>query len=238
MGLLNAERRDHYQKADPSSRWALLRMARTLERPRHFLDFVDFELVADLEVVEVFHRHAALETGFYFTHVVLEALERIDLARMDDHVVAQHAHRRVAAHETLEHHASSDGPDLGNLEYLPHVDQSEYILFFLRREHARERRLHFIDRVIDNVVVAYVHPRGLGRFARGRIGAGIEADDHGLGGERKIHVGLRDRAHRAVHNIDLGLVDRASALIEHGANPAEAAPGEHDVAAPERSGLN
>src|SRR5205807_10133268 len=34
------------------------------------------------------------------------------------------------------------------------------------------------------------------------------------------------------------LVDRASALIEHGSNPAEAAPGEHDVAAPERSGLN
>src|SRR5713101_2495962 len=29
------------------------RMARTLECPRHFLDFVDFELVADLEVVEV-----------------------------------------------------------------------------------------------------------------------------------------------------------------------------------------
>src|SRR6266480_1886883 len=329
MGLLNAERRDHYQKADPSSRWALLRMARTLERPRHFLDFVDFELVADLEVIEVFHGHAALETGLYFTHVVLEALERIDLARMDNHVVAQHAHRRVAAHETFEHHASSDGPDLGNLEYLPHVDQSEYILFFLRREHARERRLHFVDRVIDDVVVAYVHPRGLGRLARGRIGAGIETDDHGLGGERKIHVGLRDRAHRAVHHVDLdlvgrkaaermderllraldvgfdekrehprlafahvleqvfqlgglflrelhvaelalteqrdlarlalvaerhdvlagrghvrqpldldrnrwtGLVDRASALIEHGANAAEAAPGEHDIAPPE-----
>src|SRR5438046_9789671 len=117
-------------------------MARTLERPRHFLDFVDFELVADFEVVEVFHGHAALETGLYFTHVVLEALERIDIARMDDHVVAQHAHRRVAAHETLEHHASSDGPDLGTLAYVPHVDQSAYILSINRREHPRQRRLH------------------------------------------------------------------------------------------------
>src|SRR6267142_720745 len=77
-------------------------MARTLECPRHFLDFVDFELVADLEVVEVFQGHAALETGFHLAHVILEALEGIDLARMDDHVVAQHTHHRVATHETLE----------------------------------------------------------------------------------------------------------------------------------------
>src|SRR6266704_4951843 len=126
MGLLNAERSDRYLKADPSSRYALLRMARTLERPRHFLDFVDFELVADLEVVEVFHGHAALETGLHFAHVVLEALERIDLARMDDHVVTQHAHQGVAAHQALEHHASGNGPDLGDLKYLAHVEEVEY----------------------------------------------------------------------------------------------------------------
>src|SRR5437773_11820398 len=123
MGLLNAERSDRYLKADPSSRRALLRMARTLQCPGHFLDFVDFELVADLEVVEVFHGHAALETGFHLAHVVLEALEGIDLARMDDHVVAQHTHHCVAAHETLEHHASSHGPDRGHLENPAHVDQ-------------------------------------------------------------------------------------------------------------------
>src|SRR6266704_3584863 len=334
MGLLNAERSDRYLKADPSSRWALLRMARTLQCPGHFLDFVDFELVTDLEVVEVFHGHAALETGFHFAHVVLETFERIDLARVDNHVVAQYAHRRVATDEALEHHASSHGADLGDLEYLAHVDQSEYVLFFLRREHARERRLNFVDGVIDDVVVAHVHPGGLGRLARSRIGAGVEADDDGLRGERQIHVGLGDRAHRAVHDIDLdlvgrkaaegvdkgllralyvgldekrehprlafahvleqvlqlgglflreldvaefalteqgdlarleyvaehhdvlayrrhvrqalnldrnrwtGLVDSASALIEHGANPAEAAPGEYDVAAPEGPGLN
>ena len=125
---------------------------------------------------------------------------------MDDHVVAQHTHHCVAAHETLEHHASSHGPDLGDLENLAHVDQAEYVLFFLRRQHARERRLHFVDGVIDDVVVAHVHARGLGRLARNRIGAGIEADDHRLGGERQIHVGLGDCAHGAVHHIDLDLV--------------------------------
>src|ERR1700693_3577744 len=129
---------------DPSLRRALLGTTRASKCPRHFLDFVDFELVADLEVVEVFHGHAALETSFHFAHVVLEALERINLARMDDHVVAQHAHQRVATHQALEHHASSHGPDLGDLEYLAHVDEAEYGFFFLRREHARERRLHFV----------------------------------------------------------------------------------------------
>src|SRR6266705_1891020 len=107
MGLLNAERSDRYLKADPSSRWALLRMARTLQCPGHFLDFVDFELVTDLEVVEVFHGHAALETGFHFAHVVLAPFERIDLARVDDHVVAQYSHRRSTTKKALKPNAAS-----------------------------------------------------------------------------------------------------------------------------------
>src|SRR6266853_2948955 len=331
MGLPNAERSDRYLKSRSFVALGAPQDGRTLQRPGHFLDFVDFELVADLEVVEVSHGHAALEPGFHFAHVVLESLERVDLARMDDHVVAQHAHRRVAPHQALEHHASGDGPDLGDLEYLAHVDQSEYVLLFLRREHARERRLDLVDGVINDVVIAYVRPRGLGRFARSRIGAGIEADDDGLGSERQIHVRLGDRTHRTVHHIDFdligrkaaegmdqrllralnvgfdekrehprltlahvleqvlqlgglflselhvaelalteqrdlarlalvaarhdvlacrrhvrqaldldrnrwtSLVDRASALIQHGANAAEAAPGEHDIAPPEGS---
>src|SRR6266568_640656 len=209
MSLSNAEGRDR-----PSGEQVLRRatrswrMARTLQCPRHFLDFVDFELVADLEVVEVFHGHAALETGFHFAHVVLETFERIDLARVDNHVVAQYAHRRVATDEALEHHASSHGADLGDLEYLAHVDQAEYGFFFLRREHARERRLHFVDGLVDDVVVAHVHARGLGRLARSRIGTGVETDDYGLGGERQIHVGLGDRAYCTMHHIDFDLVGR------------------------------
>src|SRR5204862_7987362 len=107
----------------------LLRMARTLKCPSHFLDFVDLELVADLQVVEVFHGHAALETGFHFTHVVLEALQRIDLPRMNDHVFTPHAARRVAPHQAVEHHGSGGGSALGDLEALATVDAAAYGLY-------------------------------------------------------------------------------------------------------------
>ena len=55
-------------------------------------DLEDLELVADLEVVEVLERQAALEAGLDLAHVVLEALERVELAVVDHDVVAQHAH--------------------------------------------------------------------------------------------------------------------------------------------------
>src|SRR5712691_9831803 len=129
------------------------RLARTLQGPRNFLDFVDLELVADPEIVVALHRHAAFESGLHLAHVVLEALERIDLARMHDHVVAQHPHQRVTAHQALEHHATGHCADLGDLEYLAHVDEPEYVFLFFRRQHSRERRLHFVDGVVDDVVV-------------------------------------------------------------------------------------
>ena len=67
-----------------------------------FDDLEDLELVAFLDVVVVLQRQAALEAGLDLAHVVLEALERIELAGVDDHVVAQQAHLRAAAHHAVE----------------------------------------------------------------------------------------------------------------------------------------
>src|SRR5918993_4831865 len=51
-----------------------------LQRPRHLHDLVHLELVALLHVVEAADRQAALEPGLHLAHVVLEPLERIELA--------------------------------------------------------------------------------------------------------------------------------------------------------------
>src|SRR5690348_7014009 len=126
---------------------------RTLECPGNLQDFKDLELVLLLEVAEVLHRHAALEAGLHLAHVVLEALERVDLARMDDHVVAQHAQLRAALDEAFQHVAAGNGADLRNLEHLAHLDQPEHLLLLLRREHAGERRLDLVDRLVNDVVV-------------------------------------------------------------------------------------
>src|SRR6185295_9934221 len=67
-----------------------------LQRPRHFDDLVDLELVALFDVVEVLERQAALEAALHFAHVVLEALQRVELTVVDHDAVAQKAHARAA----------------------------------------------------------------------------------------------------------------------------------------------
>src|SRR5580698_2476553 len=77
----------------------VLAVPRELQRTRDFGNLEDFELIAFDDIVEVLDRHTALEALTDFLDVVLEALERIELAREDDDVVAQHAHRRRALDE-------------------------------------------------------------------------------------------------------------------------------------------
>ena len=64
-----------------------------LQRTRDFLNFEDFELIAFLDVVEVFQRQAAFETGFDILHVILEAFQGIEFTSPDHHVVTQQAYR-------------------------------------------------------------------------------------------------------------------------------------------------
>ncbi len=47
----------------------------TLQSTRDFHDFVNFELVTDLEVVEILDRKTALEPGLHLAYIVLETLE-------------------------------------------------------------------------------------------------------------------------------------------------------------------
>src|SRR5688572_8890889 len=82
------------------------------QRARDLDDFVHLELVALLHVVEAADRQAALEPGLHLTHVVLEALERVELAVVDDDVVAQHADARAATDDAFEHVAAGDRADL------------------------------------------------------------------------------------------------------------------------------
>src|SRR5574341_1990630 len=67
-----------------------------LQRSGDFLDFEELELIALGDVVVVLQLDAALEAFLDFAHIVLHALERLELAGVDDHVVAQQAEARVA----------------------------------------------------------------------------------------------------------------------------------------------
>src|SRR5258706_1232586 len=152
----------------------------------------DLELVPDLHVVEVLDAESALETRFHFLHVVLEALERIELAGVHDHSAADDAHRRAAAHQTVGHHAAGDRADLGNLADVAHFDRADHRLLALWREHAVDRGLHVVDRVVDDVVVADIDAGVLGELARRGVRARVESDHPRLRAHRQVVGGLGD----------------------------------------------
>ncbi len=63
----------------------------SLQSTRDLDDFVNFELVTDLEIVEVLDRQPAFETGLHLAYIVLEALEGIQFTGIDHHIVPEHA---------------------------------------------------------------------------------------------------------------------------------------------------
>ena len=62
---------------------------RGLQRPRDFPNFEEFQLIAFDDVVVILDIQAAFETLLHFARIVLEAFERLEFTREDDHVVAQ-----------------------------------------------------------------------------------------------------------------------------------------------------
>src|SRR5205809_7878495 len=113
-------------------------MNSALQGPRHFHNFVNFELVALFDVVESLDRQSAFEPRLDLAHVVLEALERIELAIVDDDIVAQDPDLRTAPDKAFEHVAAGDGPNPRYLVYLTHFDESELAFFLLRCARTRE----------------------------------------------------------------------------------------------------
>ena len=114
----------------------------------------------------------------------------------------------AAPHEAVEHVAARDRADLRDPEHLADLDHAERAFLLLGREHAGQRRLDLVDRFVNDVVVADVDAVVLGELARRRVGARVEADDHGLRREREVDVGLGDAADRRVHDVDPHLVGR------------------------------
>jgi hypothetical protein len=117
---------------------------RRLEGALHLVDPERFDPVTDLDVVEVLHADAALEALAHFLHVVLEALEARDAARIDQRPVANHA---PGGPDDAGRTAAGDGADLADLEGLQHFGLP--IRFhLLRLEQAFERRPHVFHRLV------------------------------------------------------------------------------------------
>ena len=78
----------------------------------------------------------------------------------------------------------------------------------LRREHAAHGRLHVVDRLVDDAVVADVDAGLLDRRSARGIGTNVEADNDGVRGGRQRRVGLGDTADAGADDLDLHFVVR------------------------------
>src|SRR5690606_25941415 len=181
---------------------------RSVDLARHLDALVALDLVAYLDVIIVPDANAAFRTGPDLVHVVLEAPERLQLAFEDDDVVAQHANRVVAPDVALGDDAARDVAELRRHEDLLHLGQADDVLPDLRCEQAAHRRLHVVDRLVDDAVVANVHARFLDRVPRRVVRAHVEPDDRGLGRRRQRGVRLGDAADAGGDHLDLHLVGR------------------------------
>src|SRR5690554_367224 len=185
-----------------------------LQRALDALDAETFDDIADAHVLVLLEGHAAFLTGRHFLDLVLEALERRELALVDHHVVADQAHAGTALDQALGDPAAGDLADLGDVEDLEDLGVADEGLAALRLQQPRHRRLHVIHEVVDDVVVADLDAIATGEVLRLLVGADVEADDDGVRCCRQGDVGFSDAAD-AAHQ-DLGRDFLGGELVERG----------------------
>src|SRR6185436_10408993 len=169
--------------------------ARTSERARQLLDLERLEPVAFLELAVAIQRDAALEALLDFLHVVLEALERRHAAGPQRLVPAHEPDLLATGDLAGRHHAAGHDHALREPEHLTDLGGAEHDLLQLGLQHALERELHVLLRLVDDVVESDLHLLALGQLARAPVRPHVEADDDRVRGRGEQHVGFGDLAH-------------------------------------------
>src|ERR1700682_3491361 len=90
-------------------------------RGGNLLDYIRFDLVADLNIVKVFQANATLEPFTHFRNVVFETTQRSDVAFPTDHAIANQSRARVATNVAVDDHRTGNHTGFGNAENFAHV---------------------------------------------------------------------------------------------------------------------
>src|SRR6185437_5573613 len=182
-----------------------------LEGSRELLGAVALDDVADLEVVEVLHADATLESFPHFASVVLEPLERRERTVEHLDAVPDDAHATLAVDDAIAHRATGDRADARDLEYLADFRLAQHHFALFRTEHAFHRRAHVGNRFVDDPVQLDLDAFALSRGARVVVRPDVEANDDRAGGLGEQDVAFGDRADAAVHDVDLDFRGRQAA---------------------------
>src|SRR5205085_7731508 len=120
--------------------------------------------------------------------------ERLDREVVGDHdAVPDQPRLAVAVDRAGPDDAAGDVAHPRHPEDLPDLRGAELGLLELRLEHALERGLDLLDRLVDDRVVADLDALALGQLARPAGRPDVEADDYRVRGDGQVDVVLGDR---------------------------------------------
>src|SRR6056297_1290693 len=170
------------------------------ERALDLLRREDLDHVALADVLVVLEGHAAFLSGPDLLHLVLEALESLELSFVDHDVVAQQTDPGVAPGHALGDLAARDLADARDLEDLLDLRIADEGLPHLGLQQTRRRRLHVVHQVVDHRIIADFHTLLVRGLARRGVGPDVEADHRHVTRLGEADIGLRDRADARMHD--------------------------------------
>src|SRR6266496_3647106 len=147
-------------------------------RRRHSLDYIGFDLVADLDVVEVLKTDTAFEAFAYFGCVILESAQRSDVAFPGDDAIANQTRARLAADNAVDDHGAGHRTNLGHFEDFAYFRLAENLFLLYLLEHSNHRGFNFFLDLINDRMQANVDAFLFSQITRPRFRANVEADDH------------------------------------------------------------
>src|SRR6202012_717384 len=143
------------------------------------LEGLDRVLEPDVVVADA---DTAFEALADFGRVVLEPAQRLHGEVVgDDHTIPDDPRLAAAVDGAGADDAAGDVADPRHPEDLADLRRAELGLLELRLEHALERGFHFLDRLVDDRVVADVDALALRELACPAGRPDVEADDHRVG---------------------------------------------------------
>src|SRR5690606_3420769 len=142
----------------------------------------------------------------HFGHFVLEALEGLERAFVNDDVVANKTNACTTLHPAFGDAATRDLADLGDVEHLKDLGVTDERLATLWRQQTGHGLLNVVDEIVDDGVVAHLDADVVSRRARLLVGTNVEADDHGTRSLGERDVAFRDGTCASMYDTRLHLV--------------------------------
>src|SRR5699024_4756488 len=166
-----------------------------------FNNFIIFNYIAYLNIIVVDDADTTLIAGLYLFNIIFKPFEGINLAIIDDHTIADYAHRIIAIDLAVGYITAGNGSYAGNFEYFAHFGITIQLLAYLRREHAFHGIFHFINGVIDDAEEPDIDLFILSHRSCIDGWPYLEANNDGIRGRSQQHIRFGDSSRAGMNDI-------------------------------------